>query len=185
MLSITFTQAAEELAAAKCTVTAAEAHGCLCGALCAIADYSCERWLDELFDAPHADQPQMVQAKTTLAAVYQGTLQALSQDQMEFAPLLPADDVHLAQRAEALAQWCQGFLFGFGAIATAPRPTLPANVDEVLRDLAQLARAHADDSAPTDEDESDYAEIVEYLRVGVQTVYDELRTGGTKVIGDS
>ena len=35
-------------------------------------------------------------------------------DEMEFELLLPDDDAPLEQRATALSQWCQGFLYGFG-----------------------------------------------------------------------
>jgi uncharacterized protein len=87
--------------------------------------------------------------------------------------LLPDDDAPLARRAEALAQWCQGFLYGFGSVAGTQR-NLPAQVDEVLKDLTQISRASAGDSEPTDDDEEDYVEIVEYVRVGAQLVHDEL-----------
>ena len=50
----------------------------------------------------------------------------------------------------------------------------PSDVAEVLRDFAEVARAGAvgDESEETEEDA--YAELVEFVRVGVQLVYDEL-----------
>jgi len=106
--------------------------------------------------------------------VYTDTLRALRGDEMSFTPLLPDDDTPLASRAEALAQWCQGFLYGFGSVSGG-RIKLPAEVDEILRDFTQLARATAGDTEPTEDDESDYVEIIEYVRAGAQLVHDELR----------
>jgi uncharacterized protein YgfB (UPF0149 family) len=180
MFSIKFSDAATALAGASASVAIAEAHGCLSGALCASHDYPFSRWLDELLDDPgleeQSDQAtaEVAAAKDLLQTLYSGTLKALRGDEMDFAPFLPDDDAPLATRAEALAQWCQGFLYGFGSVSGSQRK-LPTEVDEVLRDLSQIARATAGDTEPTEEDESDYVEIVEYVRAGAQLVHDELR----------
>jgi uncharacterized protein YgfB (UPF0149 family) len=174
MLSIKFSDAVEVLASANATVTAAEAHGCLSGALCASSDYSFANWFDELSDDAETPVPEVTSAKELLQTLYTETLRSLRGGEMEFSPLLPGDDLPLARRAEALAQWCQGYLYGFGSVA-GPNRKLPAEVDEIIRDLTQIARASAGDTEPTEDDEEDYAEIVEYVRVGVQTVHDELR----------
>jgi uncharacterized protein YgfB (UPF0149 family) len=174
MFSIKFSDAAAVLASANTVIAVAEAHGCLSGALSASHDYPFLRWLDELIDADSEATPDSAAARDLLQIVYTDTMHALRGDDMSFAPLLPEDDVPLAQRAEALAQWCQGFLYGFGSVA-ANRPKVSTEVDEVLRDIAQIARATAGETDPTEEDESDYVEIVEYVRAGVQLVHDELR----------
>jgi uncharacterized protein len=175
MFSIKFSDAAAALVSANTVVAIAEAHGCLSGALCANHDYPFARWLDELFDAENKEpSAEVTAARDLLQTLYTETLHALRGDEMSFVPLLPEDEMSLAQRAEGLAQWCQGFLYGFGS-AGAGRPKLSAEVDEVLRDFTQLARATAGETEPTEEDESDYVEIVEYVRAGVQLVHDELR----------
>jgi yecA family protein len=177
MSSIKFTDAAQALQGARSTVAAAEAHGCLCGALCAVADYPPARWFDELFDetTTQVSDAEFAPAKELLQSLHQQTSQAMRSDQMAFSLLLPDDDEPLARRADALAQWCQGFLYGFGSASGGQPRVLSDDVQEVLRDLAQIARASAGDEEPTEEDEEDYAEIVEYIRAGVQLVHDELR----------
>lgn len=183
MFSIKFSDAAAAFANANAVVPIAEAHGCLSGALCASRDYSLASWQDELLDDSQGEAAAPSEAiaaiKDCLQSLYEDTTRALRGDEMEFAPFLPDDDLPLARRAEALAQWCQGFLYGFGA-AGGNRPQgrvegLPSDVDEILRDLGQIARATAGDQEPTEEDESDYAEIVEYIRASVQLVHDELK----------
>ncbi len=175
MFSIKFSDAQATLISANPTVAIAEAHGCLSGALCASHDYPFTRWLDELLDdADKADSTEAAIARELLQTLYTDTLRALRGDEMRFAPFLPEDDLPLAQRAEGLAQWCQGFLYGFGSVSGS-RPKLSTEVDEVLRDLTQIARAAAGETEPTEEDEVDYVEIVEYVRAGVQLVHDDLR----------
>jgi uncharacterized protein len=175
MFSIKFSDAAAALTSANTAVAIAEAHGCLCGALCVSHDYSFAHWLDELLDDQvKVAATEAVAAKDLLQSLYAGTLSALRGDEMEFAPFLPDDDAPLAERAEALAQWCHGFLYGFGSTSGVQRK-LSTEVDEVLRDLTQIARATAGETEPTEEDEADYIEIVEYVRAGVQLVHDELR----------
>jgi uncharacterized protein YgfB (UPF0149 family) len=93
---------------------------------------------------------------------------------MEFEPLLPDDAASLAERVESLAAWCQGFLYGFGAAGTANRSGLPDSVSEFLADLARISQVGDVGSGTEEVEEAAYAELVEFLRVGVQLVYDEL-----------
>ncbi|HTE43470.1 MAG TPA: UPF0149 family protein, partial [Steroidobacteraceae bacterium] len=153
-----------------------EAHGCLCGAVCVADDYPLERWLEEMFDdsSLSSDAGDIGAVKDVLRVLHADTVRALHGDEMEFAPFLPDDDLPLDKRAEYLAQWCQGFLYGYGSIGNERRPNLSRDASEVLRDFSQVARASAGASDPTEEDESDYAEIIEYVRVSVQLLFDEL-----------
>jgi yecA family protein len=180
MLSITFTQAADALKDAQCTVSAAEAHGCLSGLLCVDGQHPLQAWIDELLpDDVESDAATLQVLASILHALHGDTVRALTGESFAFAPLLPEDDEPLSVRAAALAQWCQGYLYGFGLLAsprlqTAEESALPDEADEILRDFAQIARATAGDSEPTEEDEADYAELVEYLRAGVQLLHDSM-----------
>ena len=109
-----------------------------------------------------------------LATLFVETAGALARPAMEFEPLLPGDDAPLESRVEALAAWCQGFLYGFGAAGTAARAVLPDTVTEVLADLAQLSQAGVPAASEPEVEEDAYIELVEYLRAGVQLVYEEL-----------
>lgn len=173
MMQVTFREIATVLEHAGSQVAAAEGHGCLVGALCTAPDYSVERWLDELI-AIAGDEDTSLGADEPLRLLFADTHRALRGNEMEFEPLLPDDDEPLEQRASALAQWCQGFLYGFGVGNPVQPDKLTGQVDEVLRDLSHIARASVDVGAAGEEEEASYAELVEYLRVGVQLVHDEL-----------
>jgi uncharacterized protein len=103
-------------------------------------------------------------------------VRALRGDELEFEPLLPDDEVALQDRARALSQWCQGFLYGYGMAALPQAEDIPSNVDEVLRDLTHIGRATVDLTEVNEEEEQAYAEVIEYVRVGVQLIHDELQS---------
>ncbi|MFO7190580.1 MAG: UPF0149 family protein [Pseudomonadota bacterium] len=170
MMQASFPEIAQALEQAGSTVPAAESHGCLCGAACVRADMTLERWLEEILPASDEESPVR---ERCLELLFADTIKALREDQMAFEPLLPDDDVALAQRAQALASWCQGFLYGFGTGGLAASG-LPDVVNEVLRDFSRIARTAADPGEASEEEEQAYAEVVEYLRAGVQLVHDEL-----------
>ena len=168
--AVAFDDVARALAAGASTVDAAEAHGCLCGALCLRPDYSFADWTGEIFD----EAPQAPAAADPLAMLFEESAGVLSRAEMEFEPLLPDDDVALAGRVEALSAWCRGFLYGFGAAGIAEADRLPPGVSEVLDDLAQIAQAGAVGSEDPETEEQAYVELVEFLRAAVQLAYDEL-----------
>ena len=75
-----------------------------------------------------------------------------------------------AERALALGQWCQSFLTGFGL--TAGDRALSSEAMEVLQDMAAIAQVQ--DSLEESEDgESDYMEVMEYLRVAPLLLFTE------------
>jgi uncharacterized protein YgfB (UPF0149 family) len=175
MFQVTFPEVARVLQTLQSSVAAAESHGCLCGALCTTQQYPVESWLDEL--APDADEvadEDPADDRATLRLLFADTVRALRGDEMEFQLLLPDDDAALMERALALSQWCQGFLYGFGTAGAVPREQLSGEVEEVLRDLTHISQASVETGAEAEEEELAYAEIVEYVRAGVQLIHDEL-----------
>jgi uncharacterized protein YgfB (UPF0149 family) len=178
MLQVTFAEMERVLEELDSTVPAAEAHGCLVGALCTTPHYPMERWLEEII--PDEDRRTDDDSQQALRLLYADTLNALRGENMDFELLLPGDEISLAARAGGLSQWCQGFLYGFGtgqALGGTPKPDdLPTNVNEILNDLTHIGRASVEIEGDVDNDseEDAYAEVVEYVRVGVQLIHDEL-----------
>jgi uncharacterized protein YgfB (UPF0149 family) len=178
MLQVTFPEIARVLGDMRSSVPAAESHGCMCGALCAASNYSLERWFEEIVPEEVPDTP--LEDNLPLKLLFEDTVRALRGDEMQFEPLLPDDEVALQERARALSQWCQGFLYGFGTAVPPQTEDIPANVDEILRDLTHIGRATVElakeNDEENDEEEQAYAEVIEYVRVGVQLIHDELQS---------
>jgi uncharacterized protein YgfB (UPF0149 family) len=170
MQSANYTDIQQVLSQARSLTDAAEAHGTLAGCLCATVAYRFEDWLLEILPEGRAD------AITTeaLRELFQGTWNALCESGMEFAPLLPEDEQPISARAEALGQWCQGFLYGLGTSALQDATQLPGEIGEVVRDLTEITRVGVDSTDSDESNESAYAELVEFVRVGVQLLFEEL-----------
>ena len=96
------------------------------------------------------------------------------------APLLPDDESALAQRAEALALWCHGFLAGLvvGGVDLAGDPSgLSAELNELVRDFAEISRAGAEAEEAGESGDRSLTELIEYVRVGAQCIFEELVAG--------
>jgi uncharacterized protein YgfB (UPF0149 family) len=51
---------------------------------------------------------------------------------------------------------------------------LNGDVGEIVRDFTEISRATGDDADADDANEQAYAELVEFIRVGAQVVFEEL-----------
>jgi uncharacterized protein len=164
------------LAAAHALADAAEAHGTLAGALCALVPYRLEDWLAEIL-------PEGVGYPATdmaLKTLYDETVASLSGPSMEFELLIPEDDSPIQERARALTSWCTGFLYGLGSNGAADPERLPGDLGEIVRDLTEITRADVDANDGVEANEAALAELVEFVRVGVQLVFDELEPARTR-----
>ena len=155
---------------ARSLTDAAEAHGTLTGCLCGAAAYRFEDWLREILPEGRAEP----EASETLYSLYTATAGALLQPDMDFELLLPSDAQPIDARTNALAEWCQGFLYGLGAGTIPDASRLPGDAGELVRDFAEITHAGVDEGQGEETNESAYAELVEFVRVGVQLLFEEL-----------
>jgi uncharacterized protein YgfB (UPF0149 family) len=153
------------------TGSAAEAHGLLAGMLCMDAGIDYGQWLANLAN-PEEPAPQG-RDQAILLQLFEETRRQLDDFDFSFEPLLPDDDAPLEERAFALGEWCQGFLAGLGYVSQ--KSEWPGECTEILRDFMEIARL--DPAVSGEADESAYAELTEYVRVGVQVIHSELQSG--------
>ncbi|MGC4029818.1 MAG: UPF0149 family protein [Steroidobacteraceae bacterium] len=148
---------------------AAEAHGVLVGALCAMT-CSLDDWMAEILPEGRADRA----GAASLRAIFDSTCGTLGDDNLAFEPLLPSDDASIGERTAALGEWCQGFLYGLGSGCVPDPAAMDAEAAEVLRDLTEISQVEADMGDDIETNEEAYAELVEFVRVGVQLIYAHL-----------
>jgi uncharacterized protein YgfB (UPF0149 family) len=148
----------------------AEAHGSLVGSLCAVNGFSLDDWLSEIL-------PEGEIATSTehiLGEMYRQTVGALLGADMQFELLLPDESESLEERARSLGLWCNGFLYGLGTNGAKDPRELPTDAAEVVQDLGEISRAGVDLQDSEESNEVAYTELVEFVRVGVQLVFEEL-----------
>jgi yecA family protein len=162
-------------------VSPSQVHGCLCGLLSAGATFQPEYGLDALADV--LDLVAYGELANRVMQLYTVSGAALRDEEFTFIPLLPDDEVDIVQRAEALADWCNGFLAGFAyeaASEDSASSTLSQPSSEALRDIAAFAQAEVDEDETDEDAEGHYTELVEYLRVAVINIFLDNRGEGAE-----
>jgi yecA family protein len=162
------------LAQAGAHAGAAECHGALAGWLASGQGADPEPWLDPMLEELDRADAKVERCRKDLLVLHRQVADQLASAELGFTPLLPADETPLATRVGALAEWCEGFLFGLG-LAGAAATRGGEEVREVIGDFSQIARAGMETGEGDEDDEVAYAELVEYLKVGAQTVHDGLQ----------
>ncbi len=172
MADIRFKDFEDVLDAAGSLADAAEAHGSLCGALCSMTPYGLQDWVNELLP----DQSSLCdESAAMMEKVFSATATCFGGQGMAFQPLLPDDDQPLNGRANALGLWCTGFLYGLGTGQISDLRALKGDVGEIVRDFTEISQATGDEAESDESSELAYAELVEFIRVAAQLVFEELQ----------
>ena len=171
MADLSYSDVQHVLTQSQALADAAEAHGTLAGALCSVTDLSLADWLAEILPDGEASG----EGGAMLAQLFDATAGTLEARDSAFEPLLPDDDASLELRSTALGEWCHGFLYGLGSGRMPDPGTLRDDIGELMRDLTEITHVTVDPSESPEASEEAYAELVEFVRVGVQILFEELR----------
>ena len=136
-----------------------ELHGLLTGIICVTQAPSREEWQHILttLEIPELSE----EALALLADEAEDVAHALSDDELDYLPLLPDDTHTLADRVQALADWCAGVVLGFGLASGHIRPD-EMELIEHLQDVAAVEFEETDDD---EEGEESYQELYEFVRL--------------------
>ena len=161
----------QALSAARAPASASELHGSITALACALAPEPALRELDVLLDdiAGSAADALRAAARACLA----DTQKSLADPELGYVPLLPDAEQPPQDQAEALVDFCRGFLEGLGLAGVGAGRRLSADVDEVLHAFAALAAGPVAPDADADDLQA-LAELVEFVRIGVMLVHVEL-----------
>jgi len=160
-------------AAIELGVSASEIHGVICGLLSAGQVDAHADWFAELFSGRDDGDLLVQEARQLLGRLYQASGPRLADAGLGFQPLLPGDEQPLRQRAKALSQWCQGYLYGLG-LAGMEEQQLQGDAREVVADLGEITRLDYTQLPADEVAEGSYMELVEFLRVAVLLVREAL-----------
>ena len=157
---------------------AAESHGTLCGMLCARGVIGVSEWMQHVLGEQEQGNVLLREAAQQMTDIHQLTMSQINDISAEFVMLLADDDDDMIERTEALATWCQGFIYGLAAGGVSEGNELPADTQELLNDFIEISRAEYDTEnidKISEEDEMAYVEIMEYVRTGVLLINEEMQ----------
>ena len=157
----------------------AEVHGALCGLFCTVNGLTADYWLDNtLTETPEEDALTVdalnSESRSLLTQLFNATQKQLSGQEFEFELFLPDDHSGLFSRIEALSNWCQGFLFGLSQGGLTDPEGLHGDLPEIVKDLLEISRAESYELDDDSQDEKDYMELVEFVRVAIQLFVAEM-----------
>ena len=164
----------QALTRAETGVNASESHGTLCGLLCAQQPFDEQTWLLHTLIATDSENSSVAETRNVLGQLAESTARQLSDANFGFIMLLPDDEQSLQIRTQAVSQWCQGFLEGLRLAQLSHPKTLPGDAGEVMSDIIEISKAARFQVEDSNENEADFVELVEFLRAGIQLVYEEL-----------
>jgi uncharacterized protein len=164
---------AEALAHAGVRHSPSELHGVICGLLSTGIETEAPALLGVL--ASHADLAGgwPAGAADLLVTLRDEAVSAFDGDGLDLALLLPGDDEELALRVAALAQWCEGFLTGFGTGSAGVRDAdLAPALQEAIADLAAVSQVDEPEADGEDE-EALFSQVTEHCRMAALMVFTE------------
>ncbi len=167
---------ARQLRSVALDVGVSEAHGLLCGLLCSGREDAPALWCAELLGDAEPGNPAVRECRRSLDGLLRGTKTQLEDPEAGFCLLLPGDRQPLKQRALALVEWCQGFLYGFGLCGVSER-TFSEEIREALRDITEITRMDQQELRETEENEEAYMEVTEFVRIAVLLVREHMIAG--------
>lgn len=168
---ISYQDLSDTLVRLRAGVSASDLHGSLTGYLCAGGKASADTWLDALA----LDFADTSAAGDSFAILFRQCRKQLDDAELGFEPMMPADDADLSPRAEALVDWCRGFLGGVG-LAGNMSDGVSETAREIVKDFGAIAASNFDYTG-SEEDETALAEVIEFVRVGVLLFHAELAPG--------
>ena len=161
------------LGRANVDFSGAEIHGMGCGMLVVDQSFSQETWLAQVLEGNPQDF-HVQEARTLLRELFTVTRQQLNDPGMAFELFLPEDDA-LETRVEAMQDWCQGFSYGLAMAGIKDMHKLPEDSREWAEDVVRIGSSGELEMEDEEEGENALAEIIEYLRVGVLMMNEEMQ----------
>ena len=171
-MTVDYNSVNRQLISAGTGVWASESHGFLCGVFCASNTVASTMWQEYLLVSVEnpTDFEESFAVLNQLAKI---TSEEILSEEMIFTPFLPDDQASIAERSNSISEWCAGFVSGLGIGRGDNKLDLDREGDEFLQDVISISRMGSSDEEG-DDSEAAYFELVEYIRVGVIYIYQQL-----------
>jgi len=160
------------LIAAGTPFSGAYIHGMMVALLCMETATTDSIWKKLLKETPSLNNPAGFNNRL-FESLFRMTATHLEENKNSVFLMLPDDEYPMNERLDALANWCEGFLYG-AKLASIPREVLlqMPSVLEVLEDMLKIVDISTDEQ-DCEDNERDYYEMVQFVSVGVLLIHEE------------
>lgn len=149
-------------------------HGSIAGVLSAGKRMTQEDWVDWALDQLAPSEEVAEAHVTIIQGLYFKTLRELQDEGLAFSLVMPDEDTPMVDRLFALSEWTGSFLGAFGATGVVQETSdMPATLQEILEDLAEIAQVDAQSAEELASAEDDFMAVAEHVRVSALTVFLE------------
>ena len=178
-----FSKTAELLANCSIYRPVPEMHGVLSGIVCTGSTNHDVELAQRILELDEQELPDIINnLMQMLLADIRSQLQA---GDYGFQPMLPDDDEPLPSRISSLADWCDGFIAGFAGAWVRDESAMMPETREVLADFSRIAQVDQHDEHLSEkENEINFMEVVEYVRMAAITVCQQNAPGNPKVFDE-
>lgn len=148
-------------------------QGILLGLMCAEDEIKEAVWIKKILT--EADTKSVKENfLVVLHEMYLDAGKMLNSSGFELELYLPDDDEDVANRAAMLGHICEGFLYGMGLVGKG-QDKLHGDVLELVKDFGNIAAIDVDElSDDPEENEESLMQLVEFVKVGIMTINEEI-----------
>lgn len=173
-MQISYDEIAQQLQIMPVTFSTSECHGVVTGLAITsshIGELNIAEYILSETDHQHA---LALEQQAWLNQWLGSIVEELNDSDLSFMIAIPDEQQALANRLAAVAEWCQGFLYGLAALGETDFETLPAEASETLSDLSEIGKMDFENADDGDDAEADLFEITEYIRMATLSLFDDI-----------
>jgi uncharacterized protein YgfB (UPF0149 family) len=169
-----FEQTQSALQTEEFGITTTELHGFLCGVLSIDISYPIQTSIAVL--APDYENVILsAPVNAQLNEFYEHVKSQMTDPELQLTLMIPENnEIDLSTRVNALAAWCDGYLYGLANAGLQDASQLPQDTLEIIQDLSRIAQLDGADTGE-EEEELSYVELMEYVRMAALLVAEELQ----------
>ena len=156
-----------------------EMHGGICSHICFKSDHFEEYMPHEKSDDGASVSVQIAAYRKAILRIIETDSKQLKDGDLGFRLIIPGETSSIQERAEALSIWCQGFIDGVSFLLTEQELKIDQSGTkesfEIIEDFTQISTLDPHSINEEVDEELALMELIEFVRLSVQMIYDEFR----------
>ena len=157
-----------------------EVHGGICSQICFDNDYFEEFVPLDQSDDGASVSVQIGAYRKALLKIIDENAKTLKDGDLDFELIIPDENYTIQERAEALSIWCQGFIDGVSFLLSEQGLKIDQSENkesfEIIEDFTQISTLDSHSINEEVDEELALMELIEFVRLSVQMIYDEFRS---------